>query len=71
MNEKEGETYHDDSTLSSITTTATIIDSNLSCHGNLYGKNVGYLQLHRRHTHTYPLLILPYVSFEIQAITDE
>ena len=41
MNEKEGEIYHDGSTLSSITTTATIIDSNLSCHGNLYGENVG------------------------------
>ena len=41
MNEKEGEIYHDGSALSSITTTATIIDSNLSCHGNLYGKNVG------------------------------
>ena len=34
--------YHNDSILSSTTTTtATIIDSNLSCHGNLYWKNVG------------------------------
>ena len=46
MNEKQEEEneeiYHDDSILSSTTiTTATMIDSNLSRHGNLYEKNVG------------------------------